>query len=63
MWSECCRVLLLLQLLVVFAHGEVSPLKKDNYRREAKGRRCCLGGRIYSIPCRVSYSILLWMIM
>ena len=31
-------------------------LKKDLYRREGKGRRCCLGDRIDSIPCRTSYS-------
>ena len=30
------------------------PLKKDKYRREFKGRRCCLGDRIHSIPCRAS---------
>ena len=24
-------------------------------RREGKGRRCCLGDRIESIPCRASY--------
>ena len=29
------------------------PWKKDLYRREGKGRRCCLEDRIYSIPCRV----------
>ena len=29
--------------------------KKDKDRRKGKGRRCCLGGRIYSIPCRTSY--------
>ena len=27
--------------------------KKDKYRREGKGRRCCLGDRNVSIPCRV----------
>ena len=27
------------------------PYKKDKYRRKGKGRRCCLGVRIYSIPC------------
>ena len=27
----------------------------DNYRRGGKGRRCCLGHRMYSIPCRASY--------
>ena len=32
-------------------------LSKDKYRREGKGRgrRCCLGDRIDSIPCRTSY--------
>ena len=25
------------------------------YRTEGKGRRCCLGHRIYSFPCRTSY--------
>ena len=29
------------------------PLK-DLYRRKGKGRRCCLGDRIYSIPCHLS---------
>ena len=24
------------------------------YRRQGKGRRCCLGDRIYYIPCRAS---------
>ena len=28
------------------------PKKKDKYRREGKGRHCCLGDRIDSIPCR-----------
>ena len=32
--------------------------KKDKYRRKDKGRRCCLGDRIASIPCRVSYCAL-----
>ena len=31
--------------------SEVGSLKKDLYRREGKGRCCCLGDRIYSIPC------------
>ena len=36
-------------------HGRKSkPLKKDKDRRKGKGRRFCLGGRIYSIPCRTS---------
>ena len=26
-------------------------------RREGKGRRCCLGHGIDSIPCRTSYSL------
>ena len=30
-------------------------MKKDKFRRTGKGRRCCLGGRIYSIPCCASY--------
>ena len=30
-------------------------MKTDLYRREGKGRRCCLGDRIDSIPCRASY--------
>ena len=29
--------------------------KKDKDRKEDKGRRCCLGDRIASIPCRTSY--------
>ena len=29
--------------------------KKDKYRREGKGLRCCLGNRIYSIICHASY--------
>ena len=31
------------------------PQKKDLYRKEGKGRRCCLGDRIYSILCHASY--------
>ena len=27
---------------------------KDKDRREGKGRRCCLGDTIYSIPCRAT---------
>ena len=34
--------------------------KKDRDRRKCKGRRFCLGDRIYSIPCRASYSGLGW---
>ena len=30
-------------------------LKKDLYRRDGKGRCCCLEHRIDSIPCRASY--------
>ena len=33
----------------------VKPLKNDKCRRKGKGRRCCLGDRNYSIPCRASY--------
>ena len=29
-------------------------LKKDKDRNKGKGRRFCLGGRIYLIPCRDS---------
>ena len=32
----------------------VTSQKKDKYRRKGKGRRCCLGERIYSIPCSTS---------
>ena len=28
--------------------------KKDKNRRKGKGRRLCLGNRIYKIPCRAS---------
>ena len=31
------------------------PKKKDKDRREGKGRRLCLGGRIYSIPSRANH--------
>ena len=31
--------------------------KKDLHRRQGKGRRCCLGDNISSIPCRASCSI------
>ena len=32
------------------------PYRKDLYTEgEGKGRRCCLGDSIYSIPCRASY--------
>ena len=33
----------------------ISTQKKDKDRREGKGRRCCLGGRIDSISCLASY--------
>ena len=29
--------------------------KKDKYRSKGKDRRCCLGDRIYSVPCCASY--------
>ena len=29
--------------------------KNDKCRREGKGRRCCLGFRIHSIPCRTIF--------
>ena len=38
--------------------GEVSQVQsyyKDKYRREGKGRRCCSGNRIDSIPCCASF--------
>ena len=28
-----------------------NPHKKDKCRRKGKGHRCCLGDRVYSIPC------------
>ena len=31
------------------------PQKKDKDRKEGKGHRCCLGNRIYSIPCHTRY--------
>ena len=31
------------------------PYNKDLYRGKGKGRRCCLGASIYSIPCRASW--------
>ena len=31
--------------------------KKDEDRREVKGRRCCLGGRIDKIPYHASYFV------
>ena len=34
---------------------ESKSYKKDKYRRKCNGRRCCLGGRIASIPCQASY--------
>ena len=36
-------------------NGGICPSKKDKYRRKGKGRRCCLGNRLYSIPCSASY--------
>ena len=27
----------------------------DEYLRKGKGRHCCLGDRMYSIPCCASY--------
>ena len=35
--------------------------KKDENRRQGKGRRVCLGGRIYSIPCRASCFALVYL--
>ena len=29
--------------------------KKDLNRSQGRGRRVCLGGRFYTIPCRASY--------
>ena len=37
---------------------KVGPLKKDLYRREGKGRRCCLGDRIDQISCRFSARVI-----
>ena len=33
------------------SRGQMAPQKKDKDRREGKGRRCCLGDGIDSIPC------------
>ena len=38
-----------------YTDGVVRPKKKDKDIRKGKSRRYCLGGRIYSIPCRASY--------
>ena len=38
------------RLRVQFHHMQ----KKGEYRRKGKGRRCCMGDRIYSIPFRAS---------
>ena len=35
-------------------------IEEIEYRREGKGRRCCLGDRIDSIPCQTSYFVPLW---
>ena len=35
--------------------GSTPAKKKDEDRREGNGRRCCLGGRIDSIPCHARY--------
>ena len=34
---------------------------KDGERSQGEGRRVCLGGRIYSIPCRASYFALVYL--
>ena len=34
--------------------GSVKSLKKDGERSKGKGRRCCLGDRMASIPCHAS---------
>ena len=44
---------------IFMGHGKVTAddlpaQKKDGDRGKGKGRRVCLGGRIYSIPCRPS---------
>ena len=43
--------------LFLFDHvsGGAGVKKKDLNKREGKGRHCCLGNRIVSIPCRASY--------
>ena len=38
----------------VGGEGAFAAQKKDKYRRKGKGRRCCLGDRIYFILCRTS---------
>ena len=32
----------------------VYPIEKETDRREGKGRRCCLGDGIHSIPCHTT---------
>ena len=34
--------------------GMVSDIGEETDRKEGKGRRCCLGDRIHSIPCRTA---------
>ena len=40
--------------LSIFLCGWVHRRRVYIYRREGKGRRCCLGDKIYSIPSRAS---------
>ena len=46
--------LLFMETKVKTYHGVNIP-QKDKDRREGKGRRCCLGDSLDSIPCHPSY--------
>ena len=37
--------------------GSGDPMHSRRIKTKEKGRRCCLGGRIDSIPCRASYFV------
>ena len=49
---------LLVYLLISLWYGHCNTcslsIEEETDRRESKGRRCCLGDRIRSIPCRTT---------
>ena len=54
----CCREVEREQVAQVKKKNHVragTGKQTDKDRIKGKGRRFCLGGRIYSIPCRASY--------
>ena len=50
--KSCCKTKICTVFTRVGERGH--PQKKDKNRREGKGRRCCSGDGIASIPCSTS---------